>query len=159
MAKSRLDKKLARIRKDPSGVKDFIICDAKDGDMGGGLPMPGLQRGKDGKPTGRFKTAADHLNQVEALIRQDILDMVLLSVGNLDRLIKKKAFVGSGVGTAIRANDTTDIWRDVYKRQTEGLVVVERRATDPFTPEAPFTIADERRYGKTSFVLLAYLGE
>ena len=29
---------LARIRKDPQGATDFLICDAKDGDMGGGIP-------------------------------------------------------------------------------------------------------------------------
>ena len=41
MATTRLEEKLARIRKDPQGATDFLICDAKDGDMGGGVPMPG----------------------------------------------------------------------------------------------------------------------
>jgi hypothetical protein len=49
MASNRLEEKLERIRKD-STVKDFAICDAKDGDMGGGIPMPGAVRGADGKP-------------------------------------------------------------------------------------------------------------
>ena len=36
--------------------------------------------------------------------------MVLLSIGNLERLIGEGVFRDSRVGTAIRANDTTDIW-------------------------------------------------
>lgn len=110
MTVNRLEEKLARIRQDPSGARDFIICDAKDGDMGGGAPMPGAVRDAEGRPTGRYKTRADHLAQVKALVRQDILDMVLLSVGNLDRLVREGVFEGSRVATAIRANDTTDIW-------------------------------------------------
>lgn len=120
MAKNRLEKKLERIRKDPSGAKDFIICDAKDGDMGGGIPMPGLAYDAAGKPTGRFKTAEDHRAQITALVEQDILDMVLLSLGNLDRLTARGVFDGSRMGTSIRANDTSDIWstrHGVYKQQ------------------------------------------
>jgi hypothetical protein len=109
MVTTRLEEKLARIRKDPQGARDFLICDAKDGDMGGGIPMPGPRR--DGEsPNGAFKTRRDYLDQVTALVRQDILDMVLLSIGNLERLVDEGVFRDSRVGTAIRANDTTDIW-------------------------------------------------
>ena len=120
MAKNRLEEKLQRIRQDPSGAKDFIICDAKDGDMGGGIPMPGPVLDAGGQPTGRYKTALDHLAQVTALVEQDILDMMLLSLGNLDRLTARGVFSGSKMGTAIRANDTTDIWgarHSRYKQQ------------------------------------------
>ncbi len=116
MAKNRLEKKLQRIRQDPSGAKDFIICDAKDGDMGGGIPMPGPVLDAHGQPTGRYKTAEDHLAQVTALVEQDILDMMLLSLGNLDRLTGRGVFSGSKMGTAIRANDTTDIWGARHSR-------------------------------------------
>jgi hypothetical protein len=109
MVTTRLEEKLARIRKDPHGARDFLICDAKDGDMGGGIPMPG-PRPDEGRPGGAFKTRRDYLDQVTALVRQDILDMVLLSIGNLERLVEEGVFRGSRVGTAIRANDTTDIW-------------------------------------------------
>ncbi len=120
MPTTRLEEKLARIRKDPSGSTDFLICDAKDGDMGGGIPMPGVARNGEGQPTGRFKSRFDHLAQVEALVEQDILDLMLLSVGNLDHLRRKGVFEGSRMGTAIRANDTTDIWgarHSRYKQQ------------------------------------------
>jgi len=119
MATNRLDEKLARVRQDPSGTKDFMLCDAKDGDMGGGIPMPGPVYGADGKPTGRFKTRQDYLDQVKALVEQDILDLSLLSIGNLERLKKQGVFASSRMGTAIRANDTTDIWgarHSVYKQ-------------------------------------------
>jgi hypothetical protein len=117
---TRLEEKLARIRKDPQGASDFLICDAKDGDMGGGIPMPGPRRDAEGRPTGAFKTRRDYLDQVTALVRQDILDMVLLSIGSLERLVDEGVFRDSRVGTAIRANDTTDIWGargGVYKSQ------------------------------------------
>ena len=85
MVTTRLEEKLARIRKDPQGARDFLICDAKDGDMGGGIPMPGPRRGSEGRPGGAFKTRRDYLDQVTVLVRQDILDLVLLSVANLER--------------------------------------------------------------------------
>ena len=128
MARNRLEKKLQRIRKDPSGAKDFIICDAKDGDMGGGIPMPGPVLDQNGKPTGRYKTAEDHLAQVTALVEQDILDMMLLSLGNLDRLSARGVFSGSRMGTAIRANDTTDIWGARHSRYKEQPSVPHRTA-------------------------------
>lgn len=107
---TRLDEKLARIRQDPSGTRDFLICDAKDGDMGGGIGAPGPRRDAAGRPTGRFKTRRDHLDQMRAIVRQDVIDLILASVSNLEVLIQEGAFHGSRVGTAIRANDTTDIW-------------------------------------------------
>jgi hypothetical protein len=115
---TRLDEKLARIRKDPSGARDFLICDAKDGDMGGGVTMPGPRRDASGRPTGKFETRADHLQQIRALVRQDIVDLMLVSVSNLELLVREGTFRESRMGTAIRANDTTDIWgvrHGVYK--------------------------------------------
>lgn len=118
MVTTRLEEKLARIGEDPLGAKDFLICDAKDGDMGGGVPMPGPRFDAEGRPTGAYRTRADYLDQVRALVRQDVVDLMLLSVSNLDRLTREGVFRGSRVGTAIRANDTTDIWgarHGVYK--------------------------------------------
>ena len=45
------------------------------------------------------------------MIQQDIVDIMLTSVSNLEQLVKRGAFEGSAVKPAIRANDTTDIWR------------------------------------------------
>ena len=43
-----LDAKLARIHADPHGAKDFIIADAKDGDMSNPIPATGPIRAPDG---------------------------------------------------------------------------------------------------------------
>lgn len=117
---TRMDEKLARIRKDPAGCKDFMICNAGDGDMGGGIPMPGPVRDAEGKPTGTYRRLADYLGGIEALVAQDIVDLALLSVNSLERMQAKGVFEGKGVATAIRANDTTDIWgarHSKYKAQ------------------------------------------
>ena len=97
---SRLEEKLARIRKDPTGAQDFLICDAKDGDMGGGIPMPGPRRDAEGRPTGAFKTRRHYLDQIKALLRQDIVDLMLLSVGNLELLVREGVFRESRVAWA-----------------------------------------------------------
>jgi hypothetical protein len=106
----RLDDKLARIRGGAYNRTDFIIADAKDPDMGPGLHAVGQARQKDGS-LARFSTREEFLDSIEAILRQDIVDIMLTSVSNLEKLAKRNAFAGTGVKPAIRANDTTDIWR------------------------------------------------
>ncbi len=106
----RLDEKLARIRAGGYRRADFIIADAKDPDMGPGLHGVGPARQRDGSST-RLRTRAEFLESIEAVIRQDIVDIMLTSASNLERLVARDAFAGTGVKPAIRANDTTDIWR------------------------------------------------
>jgi hypothetical protein len=110
MTTTRLQQKLDRIRRDPGGSQEFLICDAKDNDMGGGVTAPGPVLDETGRPSGALKTRADYLEQIRQIVRQDILDMVLMSVANLELLTDEGLFAGSRVGTAVRANDTTDIW-------------------------------------------------
>jgi hypothetical protein len=105
MTVTRLQEKLDRIRRDPSGSKDFLICDAKDNDMGGGVTSPGPRLDQPGS----LKTRADYLQQVRDLVKQDIVDLMLMSISNLEILVNDGTFTGSKVGKAIRANDTTDI--------------------------------------------------
>ncbi|MGH6797935.1 MAG: hypothetical protein ACREDI_06080, partial [Roseiarcus sp.] len=104
----RLDDKLARIRSGAYRRSDFIIADAKDPDMGPGLHAVGPARANG---EARFKTRAEFLDSIEVIVRQDIVDIMLTSASNLEQLAKRKAFAGTGVKPAIRANDTTDIWR------------------------------------------------
>ncbi len=106
----RLDDKLARIRAGAYNRTDFIIADAKDPDMGPGLHAAGPARQKEGS-TARFSTREEFLDSIEAILRQDLVDIMLTSVSNLEKLAKRNAFAGTGVKPAIRANDTTDIWR------------------------------------------------
>jgi hypothetical protein len=107
----RLDEKLRRILADPTGCRDFMIADAKDGDMGGGRPAPGPLYDAEGGLTGRFKTLEDQRQQIRDIIRQDIVDVMLMSASNCEQLaVVERLFQGSAITPAIRANDTTDIW-------------------------------------------------
>ena len=104
----RLDEKLARIRSGGYRRSDFIIADAKDPDMGPGLHAVGPANGSG---EAHFKTRAEFLNSIEAIVKQDVVDIMLTSVSNLEKLVRRNVFAGAGVKPAIRANDTTDVWR------------------------------------------------
>jgi len=106
----RLDEKLAHIRGGGYTRKDFIIADAKDSDMGPSLTGAGPRRAADGRITG-YRTRAEFVDQIRAIVRQDIVDIMLVSASNLERLVEERLFDDSAVKPAIRANDTTDIWR------------------------------------------------
>ena len=131
----RLDEKLARIRAGAYRRSDFIIADAKDPDMGPGLHAVGPARARDGSST-RFRTRAEFIASIEAVVRQDIVDIMLTSASNLEVLVKRDAFANTGVKPAIRANDTTDIW-------------VHRGSHHPKSPSRPFRTASlsRVRYG------------
>jgi hypothetical protein len=104
----RLDDKLARIHSGAYKRSDFIIADAKDPDMGPGLHAVGPAT-KNGEQ--HFKTRAEFLDSIEEIVKQDVVDIMLTSVSNLEKLVKRNVFAGSGVKPVIRANDTTDVWR------------------------------------------------
>ncbi len=106
---TRLDQKLARIKAGTYRPSDFIIADAKDGDMGPSLTACGPHRGADGSWT-RHRTRAEFLDQIRAIVRQDIVDIMLTSASNQEVLHHEGLFRDSAVQPAIRANDTTDIW-------------------------------------------------
>jgi hypothetical protein len=123
----RLDQKLARIRAGKYKPTDFILADAKDGDMGPSLTSSGPHRTKDGSSS-RQRTRSEFLDQIRAIVKQDVLDIMLLSVSNLEVLNGEKLFQKSAVQPAIRANDTTCIWR-------------MRGATYHHAPSRPFRTA------------------
>jgi hypothetical protein len=106
----RLDQKLARILAGKYQSSDFIIADAKDGDMGPSLTSSGPKRAKDGSWT-RYRSRAEFLDEIRAIVRQDLLDIMLVSASNLEVLNEDRLFQKSAVTPAIRANDTTCIWR------------------------------------------------
>jgi len=95
--------------------RDFIIADAKDGDMAFGVGAPGLDR-----KTGRWKSLEQYREQIRAVIEQDIVDIMLLSASNLEQLaIREGLFRNSPITPAARANDTTDIWAVRYGKYAE----------------------------------------
>ena len=103
----RLDRKLANLLSGSTSAADFIIADAKDADMAFGVAAPGPQR-EGAKP---WKSLPQYLDQIRAVVEQDIVDIMLLSASNLERLaITEGLFHDSDITPAARANDTTDIW-------------------------------------------------
>lgn len=106
---TRLDEKLARIRAGRYTKADFIIADAKDGDMGPSLTSTGPKRDKDGTWT-RYKTRPEFLDEIALVVEQDVVDIMLLSASNLEVLARRGVFRNRGIKPAIRANDTTDVW-------------------------------------------------
>lgn len=111
-----LDQKLNRIAKGTDTRKDFIIADAKDADMAFGIMAPGPNRAGQcphgyNQSEGCYKTLAQYHEQIRAVIKQQLVDIVLLSASNLERLgIDEGLFKNSPITPAARANDTTDVW-------------------------------------------------
>lgn len=110
-----LDQKLKRIHEGSTDTKDFIIADAKDADMAFGITAPGPDRdgscsyAADGSPC--WKTLPEYRDQIRSVIRQEIVDIVLMSASNLEKIaIEENLFRNSPITPAARANDTTDVW-------------------------------------------------
>jgi DhnA family fructose-bisphosphate aldolase class Ia len=101
-----LDTKLAKIRSGKYTPKDFIIADAKDGDMGFGRACPGPRR--DG--SGALKTKADYLAAMSEMTKSGLVDIMLMSASSAETLHAQKLFLKSKVTPAVRLNDATDIW-------------------------------------------------
>ena len=99
-----LDRKLANIRAGRYTSDDFIIADAKDGDIGFGRAAPV----KDA--AGRFTPRATHLQAIRDMTKSGLVDVMLMSASTAERLSDEGLFKGSPVTPAIRLNDTTDIW-------------------------------------------------
>ena len=123
----RLDQKLNNIRSGRYERSDFIIADAKDGDMGYGVGSTGLDHRGPGEP--RRRTRAEFIDQIQQIVEQDIVDIMLVSVSNLELLQERGVFDDSRVKPAVRVNDTTDCWGGV------------RHGTYRASPSRPFRSA------------------
>ena len=105
-----LDRKLAAIHADPSGSKEFIIADAKDADMAFGIGAPGRSPAMHAGEV-RMRTLAEYRQQIREIVRQGIVDIMLMSASTNDALtIQERLFDDSSVTPAARANDTSDIF-------------------------------------------------
>ena len=102
---TRLDRKIANIRAGRYRPDDFIIADAKDGDIGFGRAAPGPDR-----ETGRMKPRETHLQAIREMTASGLVDVMLMSASTGQRLSEEGIFANSEVTPAIRLNDTTDIW-------------------------------------------------
>ncbi len=104
-----LDRKLARLRAGTYTPQDFIIADAKDADMAFGLTAPGTVRKGDGASED-FAPRAAYLDAIREMTRSGLVDIMLTSASTAEILAGEGLFADSSVTTAVRYNDTTDIW-------------------------------------------------
>ncbi len=105
-----LDRKLAAIHADPSGSKEFILADAKDADMAFGIGAPGFSP-ESHTGESRLRTLAEYREQIRQVIRQGVVDIVLMSASTSAQLtIQERLFDDSPVTPAGRANDATDVF-------------------------------------------------
>jgi hypothetical protein len=103
-----LDIKVARILADPS-CGDFILADAKDADMAGGMAAPGRSP-EHHSSEARFRSLAEYRELIRQNTRQGLVDIMLMSASTNEALtIHERLFDQSAVTPAARANDTTDI--------------------------------------------------
>lgn len=108
MIDQRLLTKLDNIQNGSYQPGDFIIADAKDGDMAFGIPAPGPVTGD---TTGlRFKSRAEYLANMTTIAESGLIDILLTSASNAEHLLKASLFKNTDVTSAVRLNDTTDIW-------------------------------------------------
>ena len=104
--KKYLDIKLEKIHQGKYKPSDFIIADAKDADMGGGIKAPGPVH----EEPSRTKSFTDYLQAMREISRSGLVDVVLMSVSAAERLVDEGVFKNSPVTPAVRYNDATDIW-------------------------------------------------
>ena len=105
-----LDSKLQKIRNLKFKPKDFIIADAKDADMGGGVPAPGPKRNKKGFNFIHYKNLNEYLDSMRLMTKSKLIDIMLMSASNAETLTGQGLFRNSSVTPAVRMNDTSDIW-------------------------------------------------
>jgi hypothetical protein len=151
-----MDTKLRNIREGRYKPSDFILADAKDADAGAGAACTGFDHADPSGP--RQRTRAEFLDQIDALVKQDILDIMLVTVSNLELLHERGTFKGSAVKPAIRANLSTDCWAGVrhggYAEQPSRpfrSVTISRAMTGTAQPApgAPITGTDLGLYSVT----------
>lgn len=112
MTETRYDRKIAAIRAGAYRPGDFILADAKDSDVTGGVRATGPRRDAAGRIVG-YRTRPEFLDQMRRIARQDVVDILLGSAGNIEALHREEAFAGTSVTPAFRANETTDVWANL----------------------------------------------
>jgi len=133
--KPSLARKLKEIRENSSS-REFIIADAKDADMAWGVPSAGEVHSSAGEKS-RFRTMPEFHQQIRAVVRQGIVDIVLASISTMSLLAhRERIFDNSEITPAVRINDTTDVWCPRGGRYRE----------DPSMPFASGQI-EEAQYG------------
>ncbi len=116
MIAEKLHTKLDKIKSGRYTPSDFIIADAKDGDMAFGIAAPGpdLSETSTKKRTGvgqlKYRARAHYLDAMQAMAHSELIDILLMSASSAETLHNAELFTKTNVTPAVRLNDTTDIW-------------------------------------------------
>ena len=78
--------------------------------MATGASAPGPETGANGKPTGRLQPLVAYRNDMERMIKSDLVDIMLTSLSSGEYLVRKGAFADSDITPAVRLNDGSEIW-------------------------------------------------
>ncbi|GBQ47300.1 hypothetical protein ACM0P6_00460 [Komagataeibacter sucrofermentans] len=106
---NRYETKIARMAAGIDTRADFILADAKDADMAAGISAMGRNRAMGALSP--YRCRDEYLDDIRAMLELDVVDIMLVSASTLETLVREGAFNDSRVQPAIRANDTTDLWR------------------------------------------------
>ena len=107
MIATTLTTKLDNIKSGRYQPTDFIIADAKDGDMAFGIAAPGPVAAS---PSGSaYKSRADYLDAMKAMAHSGLIDILLMSASSAETLQQDKLFSESSITPAVRLNDTTAV--------------------------------------------------
>src|SRR5262245_22486300 len=108
MKQKSLEQKLKALRANPEAPV-FILADAKDADMAFGVGAPGRLPEPHADEM-QFRTMNEFRAIIREIVRQELVDIMLMSASMSDLLTnKERIFDDSTVTPAVRANDTTDI--------------------------------------------------
>ena len=110
--KNRMTEKLSRIVSGNYRPQDFIIADAKDGDMGGGADAIGIEE-RYLPSLGNVQMAIPmqyYRNAMKEMVESDLVDIMLMSLSSAEALVREGVFSNSKITPAVRLNDATDIW-------------------------------------------------
>ncbi|SPF81716.1 hypothetical protein [Pseudoprimorskyibacter insulae] len=109
---TRFAQKIARIRAGAYQVGDYMIADAKDTEVTGGVPALGMHRAADGRPLSP-RTRPQFIDEVRKIIAQDVVDIMLTAAGTMEVLQDTRAFEGTAIEPAFRGNETTCVWGNI----------------------------------------------
>jgi len=114
MITAKLKNKLDKIKSGQYKPTDFIIADAKDGDMAFGIAAPGPvsdgTAGSAGQKLTQYRKRSDYLAAMTAMAESELIDILLMSASSAETLHAAGLFNSVDVTPAVRLNDTTDIW-------------------------------------------------
>ncbi|OCP19358.1 MULTISPECIES: hypothetical protein [unclassified Ensifer] len=129
MVSTRYERKIERIRNGDYRPGDFILADAKDPDLAGGILTTGRRRDAQRRIIGN-RSRDEFLEEMVRLVEQDVIDILLASTSNIEVLQDRGMFKDSAIMPAFRANDTSDLWLNIRGGQYHKTPSVPYRGAD-----------------------------